>query len=145
MTIADTWTAFTGIWSLDLDTNVLIRATLGADDSITVIIQKYIERYLVAIPQWMSWNFLQQYAGLYQLCTLEANENAVNECWAYAYIVRTFYLVFMTDFLIADVVVFDLSYSSWKQGQEKDGKYQAKIDEIATTNEKENTTRTWPW
>ena len=65
MTIADTFTAFATIWSFPTDSTTLIRSSLGASGSVTQFIQKIIERYLVAIPQWMSWNFVQQYFALY--------------------------------------------------------------------------------
>ena len=91
------------------------------------------------------WNIVQRYMGLYQNCALEANELAVDECWTYSYLIRTFYLLIMSNLFFIGPATTAVFYSLWKNGQEVNGAYQQNLDDIAASNEENGTTRSWPW
>ena len=125
------WKDADGNAVFNLKTYTLVRPTLGSvtgggtdetDDpyvnSFTVTIQKLVEYYLVAVPEYYMWNIVQRYAGLYQNCAIEANELAVDECWQYAYIIRTIYLVVMSNlFYVTSISSGALFYSIWSNAQ----------------------------
>ena len=123
-------TTFSELFTLDPATYNPVKISLGATGSLSDIMLKYFERIFEAVPQFIGWNYIQQYGALFQGCTLAVNVKAVNQCNENAYLVRTAYVVIMSDLFFLIPILFDMGYSFFKELDESNGNYAATLDNI---------------
>ena len=69
------------------------------------------EKYFVAMPQFYGWFYLQRFFGLQEWCDLQkdkfpsGNDVYKYECFQFAFIFKTIYLVWISSFLLAQPVI----------------------------------------
>ena len=100
----------------------LDRGSLSSNaDSLTYFMEFEWEKWLIAIPQLYGWFYLQKYGGLTQFCWLQeadfdsSSDRTSQECWEYAYLFKSLYLVMISTFLASQPVLWSLWYNNKKE------------------------------